>query len=183
MSTPGAREAFRRHPFAAFFALGLGSGLSPIAPGTAGSAVALALAWLLARAIEPSHGASVTAGVGLLASGLAIAVIAVPVSTRVARVLSQKDPGCVVLDEFAGQFLAAAPVPFFRYGSAVAAAAAWLASFLLFRIFDVWKPGPVHRLQDLPEGWGIVADDVLAGLLAAGGTLVVATLLSAQAWI
>ncbi len=152
-----------------------------MAPGTAGSAVALALAWSLARLLDPSHGASVRAGVGLLVSGLAIAAAAVPLSARVARALAQKDPGCIVLDEFAGQFLASAPVPLFRFGSAGAAAVAWAASFFLFRIFDVWKPGPVYRAQDLPEGWGIVADDVLAGLLAAGGTLVAATLLAARA--
>jgi phosphatidylglycerophosphatase A len=115
-----------------------------------------------------------------LASGLAIGLAAVPLSTRVARALAEKDPGCVVLDEFAGQFIASSPVPLFRFGSVGATAVAWLASFFLFRLFDVWKPGPVHRLQDLPEGWGIVADDVLAGLLAAGGSLIVASLLSAR---
>jgi len=142
--------------------------------------VALALAWLLAGAIDHAHASSVTAGVGLLASGLAIGVAAVPLSTRVARALAEKDPSCVVLDEFSGQFIASSPVPLFRFGSAGAATAAWLASFFLFRLFDVWKPGPVRRLQDLPEGWGIVADDVLAGLLAAGGSLIVASLLSAR---
>jgi len=180
LSTVGPWRAFRRHPVAAFFACGLGSGLSPVAPGTAGSAVALALAWLLAGALGHAHASSVTAGVGLLASGLAIGVAAVPLSTRVARALEEKDPGCVVLDEFSGQFIASSPIPLFRFGSEGAAAAAWLASFFLFRLFDVWKPGPVRRLQDLPEGWGIVADDVLAGLLAAGGSLIVASLLSAR---
>ena len=52
----------------------------------------------------------------------------------------------------------------------LAAWAAWLLSFVAFRLFDIWKPGPVGSLQELPEGWGVVADDVAAGLLAAGTT-------------
>jgi phosphatidylglycerophosphatase A len=67
-----------------------------------------------------------------------------------------KDPHCVVIDEVVGiqiALVAAAPTL-----PGVAAA------FVLFRIFDVWKPFPIHRLQALPGGWGIVADDALAGL-------------------
>ena len=117
-----------------------------------------------------------------MVSGLAIGAIGVPLATRVARALGSKDPGCIVIDEFAGQFLAASPVPLFRYASPLAGAAAWVVSFLLFRLFDVWKPGPIARLQDLPEGWGIVVDDILAGLLAAGGTWVAATMLARPSW-
>jgi phosphatidylglycerophosphatase A len=182
MSTPGIKRAFRLHPVATLLASGFGSGFSPVVPGTAGSAVALLLAWLLARFLEPSHAPSVAAGVGLLVSGLAIGAVGIPLSTRVARALGAKDPGCVVIDEFAGQFLAASPVPFFRFASPSAAAAAWIVSFFLFRLFDVWKPGPVERLQDLPEGLGIVVDDILAGLLAAGATVVAAVFLSRQPW-
>ena len=179
---PGVRRAFRLHPVATLLASGLGSGLSPFAPGTAGSAVALALAWSLARLLDPSGDASILSAVGLLVSGLAIGAAGVPLSTRVARAIGAKDPGCIVIDEFAGQFLASSPVPLFRFPSAGTAAAAWIASFLLFRLFDVWKPGPVRRLQDLPEGWGIVVDDMLAGLLAAGGTWVAATVLARRPW-
>jgi len=175
---PGVRRAFRLHPFATFFASGFGSGLSPLAPGTAGSAVALGLAWLLARLLESPHAPSVAAGVGLLVSGLVIGAVGVPLATLVERAVGSKDPGCVVVDEFAGQFVAASPLPLFRFPSTTADAAAWIVSFLLFRLFDVWKPGPVRRLQALPEGWGIVMDDVLAGLLAAGGTWVAATALA-----
>jgi phosphatidylglycerophosphatase A len=182
VSTPGVRRAFRLHPVATLLASGFGSGLSPVAPGTAGSAVALALAWSLAHLLDPSQGPSIAAGVGLLVSGLGIAAVGVPLSTRVARAIGAKDPGCVVIDEFAGQFLASSPVPLFRFPSPAFAAAAWIASFLLFRLFDVWKPGPVHRVQDLPEGWGIVVDDVLAGLLAAGATWLAATVLAGHAW-
>jgi phosphatidylglycerophosphatase A len=101
-------------------------------------------------------------------SGLLIAFAGVFASSRTARILGAKDPGCIVIDEVAGQLLASAAVPLFQYPSARVEGAAYLASFFLFRLFDVWKPGPIHKLQDLPEGWGIVADDVAAGLLAAG---------------
>jgi phosphatidylglycerophosphatase A len=155
-------------------ATGFGVGLFPWAPGTAGSALGLAAAWLLARAISPAHGSSVAAVVGLLMSGLVVAAAGVPLATRACRGLGAKDPGCVVVDEIAGQLLASSPVALFLYRSAYVEAWVWIASFLLFRIFDVWKPGPVRRLQDLPEGLGVVMDDVLGGLLAAGSTAVLA---------
>lgn len=93
--------------------------------------------------------------------------------------MGSKDPGAIVLDEFAGQFLASAAVPLFSYASGSRQAVAWIVSFLAFRIFDVWKPGPIRRLQDLPEGLGIVIDDVLAGILAAGATVLIAGALGA----
>jgi len=103
-------------------------------------------------------------------SGLAVALVGVPVSTRACRALGAEDPGCVVIDEVAGQLLASTPLPLFAFGSTLGAALGWFLSFAAFRLFDIWKPGPVRRLQDLPEGWGVVADDVAAGLLAAGAT-------------
>lgn len=177
---PDLRRAFRELPLSTLAATGLGTGLSPIAPGTAGSALALAAAWLFERAISPSHMPSVVAGVGLLTSGLLIAIAGVRICGRVAEVLGRKDPGCIVLDEIAGQLLASAVVPLFAYPSPGAAAAAWGASFLAFRAFDVWKPGPIHGWQALPGGWGIVVDDVAAGALAAGVTAALALLLTAR---
>ncbi len=159
-------------------ATGLGSGLSPFAPGTAGSALGLLLAALVAESLASPHGPSIAPAVGLLMSGLALALAAVPVSTRASRALGRSDPGCIVLDEIAGQFLASCPVPLFLYPSRAASASVWILSFLAFRFFDVVKPGAVRRLQALPEGLGIVADDVLAGLLAAGTTLLAAWALS-----
>ena len=160
-----ARRAFAAAPVSAFLATGFGSGLSPVAPGTAGSAVGLAIAWLLHL-----HAGIVGSPLGLLMSGLAVGLLGVFVSEPVCRALSAEDPGCVVIDEVAGQLLASAPVPLFSFGSTLGAAAAWLLSFVAFRLFDIWKPGPVRGLQDLPEGLGVVADDVAAGLLAAGAT-------------
>jgi phosphatidylglycerophosphatase A len=126
------------------------------------------LAWLFSRVIGPPHSASLAAGVGLLVSGFLIGLAGVPAATRVARVVGLKDPGVVVVDEFAGQFLASAPIPMFRpFVSPAWEFCVWIVSFLAFRLFDIWKPGLIGRLQDLPEGWGIVADDIAAGLAAA----------------
>src|SRR5450432_4164552 len=173
-STPSLARAFAESPISTILSTGFGSGLSPFAPGTAGSAVALALAWGSVAYLHPGHGASIAASVGLLASGLLTFALGVPVTTRTSRAMGVKDPGVIVLDEFAGQFLASAAVPLFGYGSAGRAAIAWIGSFLAFRIFDVWKPGPIRRIQDLPDGLGIMIDDVLAGLLAAVVTVLLA---------
>ncbi len=136
--------------------------------------MALALGWGAVAFLHPGHGPSIAAAVGLLASGLATFVIGIPVTSRASEAMGAKDPGAIVLDEFAGQFLASSAVPLFAYGSAGRAAIAWVVSFLAFRIFDVWKPGPIRRIQDLPGGLGIMIDDVLAGLLAAGVTVLLA---------
>jgi len=84
-------------------------------------------------------------------------VLSIPASTRMERTHG-KDPHCVVIDEVVGMqviLLSATPTT-----------AGLVAAFVLFRIFDVWKPFPIDRLQSLPGGWGIVADDVLAGIYA-----------------
>ncbi len=158
VSMSQARRAFGAHPVAAFVATGFGSGLSPVAPGTAGSVVGLAAGWLLA-----SHGSILGSPVGLLMSGLAVGLLGVAVSGPVCRVLESKDPGCIVIDEVAGQLVACA-------GAVLIPGAplwAWAAAFLLFRAFDIFKPLGLARIQDLPGGWGVVADDVGGGLYAA----------------
>lgn len=170
---PLIARAFRERPFSTFLATGFGSGLAPLAPGTAGSAVALVIAWLVVHRLLrlDFHVPSIPAAVGLLVSGLAVFAIGIPITTRAARAMEAKDPGPIVLDEFAGQLIASAAVPLFAFPTAGRAMAAWIVSFLAFRVFDVWKPGPIRRLQDLPDGLGIMVDDVLAGLLAAGMTV------------
>jgi phosphatidylglycerophosphatase A len=178
VSTQDLRRVFREAPLTTLLSTGLGTGLSPVAPGTAGSALGLLLAWILAATLSSSHGASLAPAVGLLMSGLAVAAAGVPLSTRTCRALRVKDPGCIVIDEVAGQLLASCPVPLFLYPSRGAAAGVWLISFLAFRLFDIVKPGPIRRLQALPEGLGVVVDDVLAGFLAAGAAAVAAWIAS-----
>jgi phosphatidylglycerophosphatase A len=158
VSMSDARRAFAAHPLAALLATGLGAGLSPVAPGTAGSLLGLAAAWLLS-----SHGGILGSPVGLLMSGLAVGLLGVAVSGPVCRALSSEDPGCVVIDEVAGQMIACAGVPFVP-GAPVWA---WIAAFVLFRAFDIVKPLGIRRIQNLPGGWGVVADDVVGGIYAA----------------
>lgn len=149
-------------------ATGFGAGLLPRAPGTWGSLLALASCELLYRAAG-------LAGIGGFA--FAAVVLGVPAAGRVARISGRKDPPEVVVDEMAGQALAlvllhaalpAAASPTMRW-SLVALV------FGLFRLFDIFKPGPIDRVQSLPGGWGVMADDLLAGsvagILAAGAAL------------
>jgi len=132
-----------------WIATGFGSGLVPVAPGTAGSAVALLLFWLLTL---PGIGWLPAAGfVVILAAGFWSA-------GEAARQLGKDDPGAVVIDEFAGQFLALLALPH-----------SWLVlvtGFLLFRLFDITKPPPARQLEKLHGATGIMADDLMAGLYA-----------------
>ena len=85
-------------------------------------------------------------------------MIGIPAATKVSRSLASKDPQIIVIDEVAGQMIALIAVPL-----------AWktfLAGFILFRAFDITKPPPVRQLEKLPEGVGIVADDLAAGVYA-----------------
>ncbi|MBK9374722.1 MAG: phosphatidylglycerophosphatase A [Holophagales bacterium] len=153
------REVFRRAPLATLLATGLGSGLLPKAPGTWGSLLAV----LMGEGLFQVAGLIGVAGLAAVST-----LVGVPVSARVAVLRGRKDPGEVVVDEIAGQAIAltglhtvlpaGAPDPL-RWGLVAIA-------FLLFRVFDILKPGPVDRLQSLPGGWGVMADDLLAGALA-----------------
>ena len=136
-------------PIATWF----GCGYAPVAPGTAGSLAAIAIAWLLERVY---HVTAIEFGVlGLLLVGPAIWAAGV-----FARELGKKDPGQVVVDEVVGQWITLAGAMHLNWKS-------WLAAFLLFRLFDIWKPPPVRQLEQLPAGVGIVADDAMAGVYAA----------------
>jgi phosphatidylglycerophosphatase A len=81
-------------------------------------------------------------------------------ATKTARLVEKKDPSLVVVDEVLGQWLTLLGATALRWKTL-------LAAFLLFRVFDIWKPWPVRKFEDLPEGLGIVADDIAAGLYGA----------------
>jgi len=87
-----------------------------------------------------------------------ITLIGIPAATEVARCSEIKDPQFVVIDEVAGQLVALIAVPF--------AWKSFLSAFILFRAFDIVKPPPVRQLEAIPEGAGIVLDDIAAGLYA-----------------
>jgi phosphatidylglycerophosphatase A len=134
---------------ATFFGIGR---LRP-GPGTWGSAAAVLLWTALAYALPPAMRTPVVIALAIL-----ITLIGIPAATQVARASAAKDPQFVVIDEVAGQLVALIAVPL-----------AWktfLAGFILFRVFDIVKPPPVRQLETLPEGTGIVLDDIAAGVYA-----------------
>ena len=139
---------------ATFFGVGFGKP----GPGTWGS-VAAFLLW----AAESMIGRPVstqTLLVGLLIWIGVTLILGIPAATIVARESGRKDPQFVVIDEVAGQWIALLFCPAdWRYG---------LICLILFRIFDITKPFPIRRIENLPAGWGIVLDDVAAGLYALG---------------
>jgi phosphatidylglycerophosphatase A len=122
-------------------------------PGSWASAATI-LIWIgVTRLIAPHWQLWAAMGLCLLA-----VLAGIPASTRVAEAWQKKDPSSVVIDEVAGQLipLIGAPVTW----------KSLLAAFLLFRVFDILKPPPVRQLERLPQGTGIVLDDVGAGLYA-----------------
>ena len=138
-----------------------GAGYAPIAPGTFGSAVGVAVFFALAPA-----------GIGWIAL-VAVALLGIGVwaAEQAERVFGRKDDGRIVIDEVVGQVLALAPLaalaPGLRRHPGLL-----LLGFLVFRLLDIWKPGPVRRAErGFPGGLGVMLDDVLAGLLAATAML------------
>jgi phosphatidylglycerophosphatase A len=132
-----------------------GSGLLKPGPGTYGSIAALLLWYAAAHAFQPS---APTLAIGTAIAALAVTLIGIPAATIVARESGRKDPGMVVIDEAAGQLIALIAIPADWKHAAI--------SLLLFRVFDILKPPPVRQLERLPEGTGIMMDDVAAGVLA-----------------
>jgi phosphatidylglycerophosphatase A len=212
---PGATEAPRKKPrLALAIATALGVGYIPKAPGTFGSLVGVATAYLSAVfflrpttfgglfSLHPDSDA-VLADQHFLVPGSDIhnAILALPVfcalsllvllgaigvwsASRTAAYARIEDPQFVVIDEVAGQHLAlllplipialphlTAHMDFSVFAIFFALSLVnWkylLLGFILFRVFDIWKPWPVHRLEKLPGGWGIMADDWMAGIYAA----------------
>lgn len=125
------------------------AGYVPVAPGTAGTLVAVPLGYLLS-VLSP------------LAGGLFIAAfagLAVWVSSEAEKVFERKDPGLIVIDEMVGFLVTLFLIPW-----------TWkhvVTAFFLFRLMDILKPFPIKRLESSwPGGWGVVGDDVLAGVYA-----------------
>lgn len=147
-----------------------GVGYIPIAPGTWGSLVGVAL-YLLMRICWPLMAAPNSLNFTRILTSLQTPLILITLvvltfigiwaATRAEPLLGRKDPGPVVIDEVVGQLITYLFVPF---------NSGWLLviiGFLLFRLFDIWKPYPIYRLEALESGLGIMADDVLAGVYAA----------------
>jgi phosphatidylglycerophosphatase A len=150
-----AREEGGKTRWAWGVATFFGAGLMKPGPGTYGSVAALLL-WYGAAYLFPVGLAGLAVGTAVAA--LAATLIGIPAATIAARESGRKDPGFVVIDEVAGQWIALIAVrPDWRHA---------VLALVLFRLFDIWKPWPIRRLEQLPEGTGIVLDDVAAGILA-----------------
>ena len=149
-----------------------GVGLIPVAPGPWGSAVGVGLYLLIRAASAPVFALAVARGWSMapleafritfelvLITGITLA--GTWAATRSESLLGRKDPGVVVVDEVAGQLITFLFVPFNAGLWAIA------VGFVAFRVFDIWKPYPIRRLESLESGLGVMADDVLAGAYAA----------------
>ena len=144
-----------------FLATGFYSGLSPKAPGTCGTAVAVLCAWLILTSF-PLMTRPLNWGLFIIA----FTVLAIAISSREVKEINESvsgkakaeghDPQVIVIDEMAGYFAALCGVPFSLVNLGLA--------FVLFRLFDIFKPFPIKRVEKLPRGWGIVGDDILAGV-------------------
>ena len=152
-SDPAKSKTVWAFAVATFF----GAGYGKPGPGTWGSVAAMLL-W--AAYAWGAHPAPQMLLIVLLAGILLSIAAGVPAATICARESGRKDPQFVVIDEVTGQWIALLGCPIeWRH---------MLISLVLFRLFDITKPFPVRQLENLPEGWGIVFDDVAAGLYAWG---------------
>ncbi len=141
-----------------FLAFGFGSGLSPVAPGTAGTLAALPIWWLMSGLCWPLY----------LLITLLLAGLGCWLCGESSRRLGVHDHGGIVFDEIVGFLITAVPLlPVFGVG-AVPVWIGLLAAFALFRLFDIWKPWPIGALdRRVHGGIGIMLDDVVAGIYAA----------------
>ena len=136
------------HP-AHFFGLGFGSGLAPKAPGTFGTIVGLPLFWLIS---------GYTLNIQLTVISV-LFIIGIYICDKTGKALGVADHGAIVWDEIVAMMLVLAFAPFTWLG--------WLAAFLLFRLFDIWKPYPICYFDaKLKNGFGVMFDDLLAAIYA-----------------
>lgn len=138
--------------FTILLATGLGTGYAPVAPGTFGSLLGPPLAWLCG--FGPDNW-MITVVVGTL-----LFLIGVPICVTGGSHFGVTDAKQIVFDEIAAFALVFLFVPVTLWTG--------LIGFALFRLFDIWKPWPIRRFERLPGGWGVMADDTVAGLFAGG---------------
>jgi phosphatidylglycerophosphatase A len=151
-----------------------GLGRLPLVPGTFGSAAGVGVGWLLAR-LTAGPGVTGRFLISYAIVNVVIAAVGVWAASRTADYVGHKDPPMVVIDEVSGQLIA------FAGHLAGLAAVNWKSlavGFILFRGFDVLKPFPARRAEWLRGGWGVMADDWIAGIYAAIALWVVRSLLS-----
>ena len=165
-----------RRSFGDYIALALatcGVGYLPIAPGTLGALVGVGLYLTIWSGIDKLRTSRALATslttvyvftplmTCMLLVILLVTLIGIWAASRTEKVQQKKDPSIVVIDEVAGQMIALLSGPFWVQ--------TWwsiISAFILFRLFDIWKPYPVRRLESLESGLGIMADDLVAGVYA-----------------
>ena len=158
--------------FSMAIATAFGLGYLPKAPGTWGSLGGVALTALYWSTLQPGgpfgHFASSIQMISptrvAVSITLLIAILGVAAATTAAYYIGTKDPQIVVIDEVSGQLIS-----YFGIGAAVPNWKYLLLGFILFRVFDIWKPFPARQAESLPGGLGIMADDWIAGVYAALG--------------
>ena len=136
--------------FIKWVAVGFGTGLSPIMPGTVGTLVGLPIAWGVMQVSE--------VGTQAIICG-ALTLLSIPICEVAEKMIGGKDPGCIVADEYL-----TLPITIIGLSSPWAL----LSGFVLHRIFDITKPPPIKQLQHIHGGFGITIDDFLAALIALG---------------
>ena len=148
----------------------MGVGYIRRAPGTWGSLVALPWGWLL----------HVVGGFPLLAGGAVVAfAMGWWATSAMTKGTQEHDPSEIVVDELVGQWIAIFPLSWAAWTmelNILALWPGWIAAFALFRLFDIWKPGPVGWADKRDDALGVILDDVIAGVLAALGVVVLAAL-------
>jgi phosphatidylglycerophosphatase A len=167
---PGRRTA---QDYVALAIATCGVGYLPIAPGTIGSLVGVGLYLAVWRALYQIFEANAARSrlsllyvftpqlAAMLLLIFIVSMVGIWAATRAEKATQKKDPSIVVIDEVAGQMIALLSGPFWVQ--------TWwsiLSAFVLFRLFDIWKPYPIRRLEALESGLGIMADDLLAGVYA-----------------
>jgi phosphatidylglycerophosphatase A len=176
--SPQAAQAIQKPRFSLFIATASGLGYLPKAPGTWGSLAGVAVYWGIFKLCELWIHSAARSGAEVLPTPDSLAlvlecflapmllVLGIYSADVVARYSGITDPQFVVIDEVSGQQLA------LLLGTRWAAVLNWkylLLGFILFRVFDIWKPFPARQAESLPGGWGIMADDWVAGVYAAIG--------------
>jgi len=164
-SVDSTRPAWKVSDFVALSIATWGVGYLPLAPGTFGSAVGVGIFLLLVR-VTPANALVAV----VLVSIVVVTIAGIWAASRTERLSGRKDPGKVVVDEVAGQLIALFPLTLFAHWSTTAV----MVSFILFRFFDIVKPYPAGKFEALRGGFGIMCDDLVAGVY---GAIIVSILL------
>ena len=147
---------------ARLFLSGFGTGYLPVAPGTWGSAAVVGIYLLVGWKCPDRLVLLGVMGIVAIASSLACVAFG-----RLAETIwGKKDPGQCVADEWAGQAVARLWLPILPRMGYLGLAIPAAGAFVAFRVFDIFKPPPARQLEKLPHGWGVLLDDIAAGVYA-----------------